>query len=221
MKYHIDTIPVWDAYKNAESECPICDLKKHNEELLLQSFLGASVMEPTTRVTVNDKYFCAAHLARMASMKNRLGLGLMTHSHLKERQKALDKAKPSGGGLLRRAETAPVAITTCVLCERLEDTVNRYLYTTLHLYKTDPAFQKVFEASRGLCLPHYDAILRMAGPGAFADALYALEKANLARIEEQLAWFTKKFDHANADKPWGESKDSLERAINKLRGFCV
>ena len=31
----------------------------------------------------------------------------------------------------------------------------------------------------------------------------------------------KLFDYRNADKPWGDSKDALERAVTKLRGWCI
>ena len=40
-------------------------------------------------------------------------------------------------------------------------------------------------------------------------------------LEKEIEWFTLKFDHKNADKPWGTSKDSLERTILKLRGKCI
>ena len=64
MKYHIDTIPVWDAYKRG-SECPLCDIKQHNEQEYLDVFMGASVMEPSRRVEVNERGFCARHLHLM------------------------------------------------------------------------------------------------------------------------------------------------------------
>jgi len=56
---------------------------------------------------------------------------------------------------------------------------------------------------------------------AFSRMLEAVERRNMERIEAELQWFTLKFDYRNADKPWDNSKDSLERAINKLRGKCV
>ncbi|NLE68688.1 MAG: hypothetical protein GX611_00720, partial [Clostridiales bacterium] len=44
---------------------------------------------------------------------------------------------------------------------------------------------------------------------------------NLKRLEEELEWFTLKFDYRNADKPWGNSRDALERTVNKLRGWTL
>ena len=64
MNQHIDTIPVWDAYKT-DCECPLCVLAKKNEEEYVDNFLGASVMEPDRRVEVNEKGFCRRHFEMM------------------------------------------------------------------------------------------------------------------------------------------------------------
>ena len=40
----------------------------------------------------------------------------------------------------------------------------------------------------------------------------------MRRVEADLNWFTLKFDYRNRDKPWGSSRDAVERALIKLRG---
>ena len=225
MRYHIDTIPVWDAFRQ-DSECPLCDLYKKSEAEYIDSFLGASVMEPDVRLEVNRKGFCGKHFAMMLPMKNRLGLALITDTHLREVMAEPPAQPPKKAGLFSRREAPqePPA-ETCIISDRLENTMNRYLYTVLHLYQTDADFRKVFLASKGLCVPHARALARMAGESlsaekasAFADALNKLQQENLDRVEKELFWFTQKFDYRNADKPWGNSKDAPERAIIKLRG---
>ena len=52
MKYHIDTIPLWDAVK-LDGECPLCALSRKLELGEVERYLGASVMEPDTRIQVN------------------------------------------------------------------------------------------------------------------------------------------------------------------------
>lgn len=228
MKYHIDTIPVWDAYK-ADSECPLCDIQAHNEQMYVEQFLGASVMEPDVRIEVNAKGFCGPHFAMMFGQKNRLGLALMTHTHLQETIRTLPAPAEKKQGLLKRKAAVPRQEDgeTCILCDRLQNTMDRYAYTVLHLYKTDKAFRETFEKSKGVCLPHHRQLLRMApealgGQAAdFAQTLDRIQRENLARIEKELEWFTLKFDYRNADAPWGNSRDALERAINKLRGRYV
>ena len=56
---------------------------------------------------------------------------------------------------------------------------------------------------------------------SFMNDLKKIQLENMARLEKEIEWFTLKFDHKNADKPWGTSKDSLERTILKLRGKCI
>ena len=72
MRYHIDTIPVWDAMK-LNGECLMCALERKTELGEAERYLGASVMEPDVRVKVNDKGFCRKHHA-MLFMRSRMPL---------------------------------------------------------------------------------------------------------------------------------------------------
>ena len=250
VRYHIDTIPVWDAVK-LEGECPLCALRRRNELIDVDRFLGASVMEPDTRIQVNDKGFCARHQVLLYAQENRLGHALMMHTHLKETMQKLtplmENAKGGAGKsastpLLKRwtgksegkadlAETARKIrrlSTTCILCDTIEEHTRRYAYTLLHLYKTDASFRKAFAASKGVCLPDMANLLDMAEEALsgqeltdFVKDLCAATERSLTKMEKDLEGFTLKFDYRNADKPWGDSRGSLERTINKLQGWCL
>ena len=225
MKYHIDTIPVWDAYK-AGHECPICALRDETELELVELFLGESVMEPDRRVEVNAKGFCARHLKRMFQAGNKLGLALMCHTHLKETIARYEEV--AGSRLHGRRKPLAALSSCCVFCEQLEHTVNRYLYTLIHLWRSEAEFRDQLCESHGLCLPHYAALLDMASHelngaayGKFETAMHEVQSRDLQQLEKDIEWFTLKFDYRNQDKPWGESKDAVERVMNKLRGKCV
>ena len=119
-------------------------------------------------------------------------------------------------------------IVKCILCERLDYTIRRYAYTLVHLWNTDSQFKAAFSASKGLCLEHLALVCDMAQENlsgkdytSFMETLARVEAENLKRIEDELEWFTLKFDYRNQDKPWGNSRDAVERAINKLQGLCV
>lgn len=240
MRYHIDTIPVWDAL-HQEDECLLCLLRRKTEHMLTDRYLGASVMESDTRIRVNDKGFCPMHHQMLFALENRLGHALMMHSHLIEvRQRLAKLAKPEvpAGPLLFRRK-APAGDQQpgqqlrrlsqgCVLCDSLDDNMRRYAYTLVHLWKTDHNFQQAFLKSKGVCLPDCALLMDMAPSLLKADALSAfyqaldqLLAASLQRLEEELEWFTLKFDYRNQDKPWGNSRDALERTITKLRGWSV
>ncbi len=241
MQYQLDTIPVWDAYKTG-GECPLCALRTQNEHMYVESFLGASVMEPSTRVEVNEKGFCGRHFAMMFAESNRLGLALITHTYMKDVIATVDAqlACPGEGGRfslfrtnkgsdsLRAAGRIVDRINKCVMCERLDYTMHRYAYTLTHLHAHDADFRDLFAHSLGLCLPDLVLVLQMADEHlhekprqAFYAAVSALQKEHLSRIEKELEWFTLKFDYRNQDKPWGNSRDALARAIQKLSGTSV
>ena len=83
MKQHIDTAPVWESYRQ-DCECPMCLLHARSEAANVGYFLGESVMEPSQRIEVNNKGFCAGHFKQMYDAGNRLGLALMTHTYMQQ-----------------------------------------------------------------------------------------------------------------------------------------
>ena len=54
----------------------------------------------------------------------------------------------------------------------------------------------------------------------FTEILTKIELENFDRILKKVNWFTKKFDYRYNECPWGNSKDSLPRSIEKLVGYC-
>lgn len=251
---HLDTIPIWDAYKK-ESECPLCALEDACEKQFLDVALGGAMMEPDTRVRTNERGFCADHFRKLYAMENKLSLALMTHTHFKDviasgakaaepLKKALEaerkknpvaraagdvtRLSPVHKALLALCDHLTMRSGSCFICERMESTMARYVETICYLYKKDAAFRQAFAASKGVCLRHYPLLLRGAGRylgGAaqldFLSALLELQEKNLARVEQDLEWFTLKFDYRNRDKPWGQSRDAVERTLNKLQGRVI
>ena len=243
MKYTLDTIPVLDVYKT-DCECPLCRLKLLCENQYVDTMLASAYMEPEWRIRSNETGFCTRHFEQMFDRRNRLGLALMTHTHMQEVIKSLESildGKPAAKkGLFSSLRGAGKAddngmparirarIDGCVICEQVDRSLERYAYTIAQLYFTNSEFKRMFESSKGLCLPHLALLLEMAEKtlsgaqiGEFTAALAKLEPDNLRRVEGELEWFTLKFDYRNDGKPWGNSKDAPDRAINKLMGACV
>ncbi len=241
MQYHLETIPVWEAMEK-DSQCPLCALYRKCEETEIDRSLGGSVMEPDARIRVNERGICDKHHQMLFLMQNRLGHALLVDSHSKELLKKLDEmdkiasASTAKKGLFGPktdscsllADELEKLSSTCVVCEDIESHMKRYLYTFLHLWKNDTAFRKKWDESKGVCIPHAVELLRFAqkqlhgaNQQAFCQSLLGLLKTNLAQDEKDLEWFTLKFDYRNQSKPWGNSKNALERTINRLRGECI
>ena len=250
MRYHIDTIPVWDAMR-LDGECFLCALERKTELAEADRFLGASVMEPDIRVRVNRQGFCRTHHAMFFSMSNRLGHALMLESHHEETARqmhgALEQMKKAAAagaaaplGKLSRAgaqaakdmaaaaESLRRMAGSCILCESVRENMERYLHTVFHLYHTDSEFRRCLTAGKGVCLPHLADLMRVAPQelgakelAAFVEEMSRNQEQQEARIQEDISWFIRKFDHRFADQPWKNSKDAVPRTVNRLRGWCV
>ena len=251
MRYHIDTIPVWDAMK-LEGECLLCTLERKTELGEAERYLGASVMEPDVRIRVNDRGFCRKHHAMLFSMSNRLGHALMLESHMIEIREKMErindrleksaaqlrdagigdrlngKTKAAVTEILKQAQAVNEMADSCLMCESIAENMGRYLHTFFHLYQHDTDFRTKFSSSKGLCLPHLGQLLETATQelgakdlGEFVRTVTKLEKENLDRIQEDISWFIKKFDYRYENESWKNSKDAVERTVNKTRGWCV
>ena len=251
VKYHIDTIPVWDAMK-LEGECLMCALERRTELGEAERYLGASVMEPDVRIRVNSRGFCRKHHAMLFTMSNRLGHALMLESHMIEIRKNMEqisaamkksaaqlkdaglgdklsgKTKNAAAEIVKQARVIEEMGSTCLMCETIRENMDRYLHTFFHLYRNDGDFRTRFSSSKGLCLPHLGRLMEAAADelnakelAAFTETVLRLEQENLDRIQEDISWFIKKFDYRYENESWKDSKDAVERTVNKVRGWCV
>ena len=158
MRYQIDTAPVWDAFKKG-AECPLCEIRRLATEREIRYFLGESVMEPQQRMEVNRDYFCAEHLRSLYAQANRLGLGLMTHTYIKnmlprlraaddEALKAAKRDSLKPAPLRKKTRNAVGAIrelgNKCVICRRMRENMDRYAYTVLYMYGHDGEFRELY-----------------------------------------------------------------------------
>lgn len=236
MIYHLETIPVWEAME-AETACPFCMLYQKLEQNEVERSLGGSVMEPDARIRVNETGICAHHHTMLFAMQNRLGHALLCDSHSKEILMKLERTKiGSKSGLFSSAPNPCEKLagelrsltSRCVICEDIDSHMKRYLYTFIHLWKTDKAFLRKWNESKGLCFPHAADLLDMAArqlsgnqQQEFAQSILDGMKRTLGEDEADLEWFTLKFDYRNQSKPWGNSRNALERTVNRLRSKCI
>lgn len=245
MKYELETIPVWDAFKS-ECECPICKLNDKAEETYLKFFLGNSVMNPEMRVKVNKTGYCPTHFQKLLQKRSPHYLGLMTHTHFKEYReeltkkfKALDKVAETASRKMKTPlkdkklneaiESINNLIATkeneCMICDKIEYTMKRYTFTIIYLWKKNPEFREYFVKSKGFCLPHQTLVSTMATEilsgveaGDFIKELIEVQKKNLQRLEDEILYFTQKFSQENENKPWNGTKDAHYRLIQKITG---
>lgn len=115
----------------------------------------------------------------------------------------------------------------CTVCGKLNYTMGRYIDVIFYLWAKEKDFRDLFASKKGFCLRHFKQLLLGAktyldykGLAAFIPAVFEMQLNNMERIQEEVNWFTKKFDYRNNDAPWGNSKDAVPRSIQKIVSFC-
>jgi len=115
----------------------------------------------------------------------------------------------------------------CMVCDRINYTMDRYIEVILHLWCKEEEFRNLFCAKNGFCLKHLRLLLEGTKKYLdsnniynFVEILLKMEVENMERIKNEVSWFTEKFDYRNVDAPWGNSKDSIQRSIQKIVGPC-
>ena len=116
---------------------------------------------------------------------------------------------------------------SCTICDRINHTMDRYIDVTFYLYFKEEEFKSMVDNHKGFCLMHLKKLLESTKKflntketAIFVSNLLPVQIQNLERIQEEINWFTKKFDYRYNDAPWGNSKDALIRSIQKLSGYC-
>ena len=235
MKEKIYTIPLTDAFANA-GECPFCTLERQLEAEQVSYALGASMMEPDARMISNEKGYCRRHYEQMSHEGKALSLALVLDTHLNELIKKLEKAaeapKQKGGLFKKSDEQDPLEQAlkndqnSCLICDKLHDTLEKFAEVFWYLYKNEPEFKQKAENCQGFCLPHFALLLSCADHELSGktlqeakNAIIELELTHLKRINDEVNWFTKKFDYRYQNEPWKNSKDAPQRAMEKLSKF--
>lgn len=242
MKETIYTIPVNEAY-SIDCECPLCELEKKLETESVQYSLGSAMMEPDYRILSNEKGYCNRHFNMMFNTENKLALALVLDTHLMEIRKSVEELqkmpelKPTSkiklikkGGIYdaidKISDTLSKTECSCVICDKINHTMGRYIDVLLYMWSKDDEFKEKFTASKGVCLKHFKMLaedaktsLKGADVADFLNVLIDKEISELSRIQDDIHKFTLKFDYRNQDMPWGTAKDAPKRTIEKLSGY--
>ncbi len=229
MKEKLYTIPLNDAV-NADDECPLCFMERKIERDALDFTLGnsSSYMERDIRAQTDAEGFCRRHFKEMFDYGNALGSAWILSTHL---PKGVRTAGDSSRDLEAGANTDSLAAwvtdkeESCFVCRQIADTKARYIDTFFYLWQKDPQFREKILNGKGFCLPHFGDLCEAAKTGLpkeaqdeFYTEICGLMKKNLERITGDVDWMIEKFDYQHADEPWKNSKDAIQRAMQKLKG---
>ena len=238
LKEKIYTIPVNEVYE-IDCECPLCVLEERLENEAVDYEMGGAMMEADHRELSNNTGFCNTHLSMMFKMQNKLSLALVLDTRLEQIRKELHSVKEAlsentKGGLFKKNTNKPQLLLEwlkgvnggCMVCEKINRTMNRYIDVLLYMWAKDNDFKKKFDNSKGLCLKHTSAVagmipktLKGTDIQAFTEVLLEKQEKELLRVQNDIHKFTLKFDYRNKDMEWGTAHDAPIRTIEKLTGY--
>ena len=228
---------------NAHDECPFCFIERNVEQDLMDYVLGscASYMESDTREATDKAGFCRMHYKKMYDYGNTLGNGWILKTYymrlLNEMKDEFSHFSPSPKMSLKDklAGKTPAANSiaawvekkesTCYICDFFKKEYARYMDTFFYLYKNDDAFVDKLKNSKGFCLHHFGDVcaaaethLNDAQKKDFFPLAFKLMEDSTERIFEDVSWLIEKFDYRNKDADWRNSRDAVQRGMQKIKG---
>lgn len=242
MEEKLYTIPLTEAFE-ADDECPFCFVERKIEKELLDFVLGSAstYMESDVRAETDREGFCREHFKKMFDYGNSLGNGWILKTHYEQIQKELKQQikmfAPAKTSLMDKLkggkgkEENAIALWTkekddsCYICRRFAHTYQRYLDTFFYLYKKDHVLGDIMKKGKGFCLHHFgelcglaDRALNAKQKEEFYPLMFRLMEESLQRVGGDINWLVEKFDYRNQDADWKNSKDAIQRGMQKLRG---
>ena len=231
MKETIYTIPINEALEK-QCFCPLCEMYKDLERSEVKYAVGPAMMEPDFRELTNKKGFCKKHIADLNAESKALPLALVFDTHLAEIEGILNIEIPEKKGLFKKDEVLDKYVSelksikdSCVICERVKSTFERYIDNFVYLLKKDSDFIPKILKTDGFCMEHF-SMLAVKAKEEFSDTdfkKYFLpiaehQKKRVETTRKYIKNFVDSFDYRNAGKPMDAPKDILIQTSKLLNG---
>lgn len=232
MKEKIYTIPINDAL-DAGSFCPFCHMYERLEKNAVSYAVGPAMMEPDFRQLTNAKGFCQKHMRDLHAESKALPLALVIDTHLAELDGILDTDFGGKKPLFKKGESAKdifaaklsKVTSSCVVCDSINDTFDRYFDTFVYMLKKEKGFLEKVLASGGFCMDHFARLAEVAAKemsdGEFEKyflPVINLQKARVREYNVHIKNFVNNFDYRNADNKAVVPENLLLKAGNLLNG---
>ena len=227
MDEKIYTIPVNEAFDEYDG-CPFCRMRRKLEDNERELIMGASMMEPAIRIKTNETGFCRKHFEKMFAMNNRLSLALMLESHLDEVSKNTVIWKKSivfKDNSKKAIDNMRKLKKSCYICQNTIEKFEKMIFCAVLLWNTQPDFREKTKKQPYFCVEHASEFVETAALkldkkqySQFLEDISNVQSEYLSSLKEDVSWFCKKFDYRYENEPWGNAKNSVERAIKFLEG---
>jgi hypothetical protein len=220
-----------------EAGCAFCRLLAKHADSYIDKMLWELVNDIDGRAELNRaRGYCNTHAWMLVRYGASLGAAIIMDGVIGAVLRVVESEgyKPQSGFSLRQVwgafnpsqpnpASAPLAealapqipCPVCVAVQKSED----YLIQALVKHLTGPDnLVAAYQASDGLCLPHFRRAVAAVGNEESFTALVEAQKAVWQRLRADLAEFIRKNDHRFRGEPFGLEGDAWLRAIEAVSG---
>ncbi len=217
MREDICSIPISEVFE-VKTTCPICSMREMLETRMAEYITGAAMMEPDVRVMTNKLGFCKTHFDQILEKGSRLSVALILESLLDETKKDIISSSAKKTIIEGKRRDS-----SCFVCENIDKNMLSLCSNMLILWQKEEDFRKLYSEQSHICAKHYPFIIELAqkkipkkNVPAFTKVTTQLFEKKMDEIKGDITHFCRMFDYRNAGGDWGNSKDSIERAIEFL-----
>lgn len=220
MREDICTIPINEIFEPKDG-CPFCRMRDMLEDRMATYITGAAMMEPDVRIETNRLGFCQTHFDQILERGSRLSVALILESLLAEVEKDI-MPKENKIPLKKVTANADRRENSCFICENIDKNMDHLCSTVIKLWQSEEEFRVLYSEQTHICTTHYNTILKAASKmpkkvfPLFASETTKLTKNYMETLRGDVTHFCRMFDYRNKGGDWGNSRDSIERAIEFL-----
>jgi hypothetical protein len=221
----------------AQPGCVVCRLKVEASERYLDGLLWENVNDPGVRHDLRQaRGFCHEHAWKLVRNGASLGAAIILRDvlqhvlktlkvarfetlpalSLRRTQEALDAKQPSAATAELVARLAPQS--PCPGCAQAQTMEDIYLSTLLEHFLGEKGLLAAYQASDGLCLPHFRQALTRVRDEAVFEAMVNAQDAIWERLVGHLSEIIRKSDYRFRHEPLGEEGGGTLRATAALSG---
>lgn len=219
MKQDICSIPVSEIFEPMDG-CPFCTMRNMLEDRMATYVTGAAMMEPDVRIQTNKLGFCKTHFDQILARGSRLSVALILESLLNEVSTDLLTLDTP---IKKIAQKGKERQGTCFICENIDKNMINLTKNTLALWQNEAEFRELYSKQTHICVSHYSMVMDLAVKNinrknlpAFTSVTHSLCQKYMEEVSGDITHFCRMFDYRNAGGDWGNSRDSIERAIEFL-----
>ncbi|MBN1122558.1 MAG: hypothetical protein JXJ17_15890 [Anaerolineae bacterium] len=214
------------------SGCAICNLVKRDVNRYLNFVLYERVTKPDTQETFRAaRGLCDQHGWQLPDYKGGvLGVAILYRACIAEVLQIIEEspASPDRGGIVRRlatnTDTQATALANqldpvepCPACALLQEREDEY-QEIMAKYIAETRMEEGFRNSDGLCLRHFQGVLRQIKDGRERELLVSIQVGHFEALKDELEQFINQHDYRHLDEEMAGERDSWLRAIARLGG---